>query len=955
MQIIYCWFVQLVLLISPKTAAEMDEFFDGLDCRLRVSGMVADSIMMGIVNSAMETAFEKSCSKEGDLERLNEKSRFCELAIMQLEWCLKYVQEEMDSYIVESCREREKLLSDLLKTRDRLHNRLQETELVIAQMDRELVKMKSNDLKLTLALEMKDDELRSLRATLDLERAINVRGHSFHPRHIHTSKDVSRFDELSELRTSTERHVQRIRSKLEDGQQHLTDLLRELSLSLSDVKKPSYSFCVREKGLISDACKLLSEENGVIDLERAMPEHCHRHLMRKLNRELEEVAADINILNEKLDHSFEMMGHSMSLLKTALDEQQLEYNIEKEAFEVIIRNFILDLQCDSGKNAATKNFAAVIPDEGWSAFMEEIKKLHNELELLINLKDTKSKVHSGFDVRLSPSPTSVICTAIKDKPDCVKALQGSSRGLPKPADDNDCVADNNGTLDDVFTQARKLVSEDLSKENNSGQSVAAMVRSHECIIRQKSEELKWLKVELIREKLTSTPKNKDLDFVQKLISSVISRLEIIMKENVKSVADSDACMLGYGGEMNSIQDNYISQTESLEKETKIAETMSEIPVESGSQVCCHLSSGVCCDDVRNLKQEKNDGDFEVMILEEIYAILFVGLLNKLHLEFFNCDSETFIREDTQLTIFKEIIKECSLCRETCGIERLVSASVDHIVFSEIVKDMKCTIRSAFRDIHGEVIPAGDHPIDGLIIHDKKVDPSLEFVFLSKIFKISGDCSELTESPISNSPVVSEDNALSQINQELGRSTQKRVHGNRQLHELSSSSILLDNIQGIHDQATSTGAFGQREFSQFKPKIFRESMSEELQSSLLAFIKLSQLITDLEVIASEKIRINTSRLVDLNCQLSCLSDELMSIKKKELLYKTAFTRRCYDLQIAEVEVDLLGDEVDFLVGLLEKIYVALDHYSPVLQNYFGIMDVIRLIHDALSGEIACTSF
>ncbi|XP_039139526.1 WPP domain-associated protein-like isoform X4 [Dioscorea cayenensis subsp. rotundata] len=914
----------------------MDEFFDGLDCRLRVSGMVADSIMLGIVNSAMETAFEKSCSKEGDLERLNEKSRFCELAIMQLEWCLKYVQEEMDSYIVESCREREKLLSELLETRDRLHNRLQETELVIAQMDGELIKMKSNDLRLRLALEMKDDELRSLQAALDLERTINVRGHSFHPCHTYTSKDIRPFDELSELRTSTERHLQRIRGKLEDGQQHLTDLLRKFSLSLSDIKKPSYSFNVREKGLTSDACKLLLQENGVVDLERAMPEYCHRRLMRKLNRELGEIAVDINMLNKKLDHSFEMMGRSMFLLKTALDEQQLEYNIEKEAFEVIVRNFILDLQCDSGKNAATKNFAAVVPDESWSAFMGEIKKLHSELELLINLKDTKSKVHGGFDVRLSPSPTSGICTAIKDKPDCEKTLQGSSCGLPKPADDSDCVADNNGTLHDVFTQAHELVSEEnLSKENNSGQSVAAIVRSHEQrIIRQKSEELKWPKVELTREKLTSTHKDKDLDSVQKLISSVISRLQIIMKENVKLVAGSDACMPGYGGEMNSIQDDYISQPESLEKGSKITETTSEIPVELGGQGCCHASSGVCCDDVRNIKQEKNDWDFEVMILEEIYAILFVGLLNRLHLEFFNCDSETFITEDTQLTIFKEIIKECSLYRETCCIERLVSAAVDHIVFSEIVKDIKCTIRSAFRDIHGKVVPASDYLTDGLIIHDKKVVPSLEFVFLSKNSKIPEECSELMEYPIPNSPVVIEDNVLSQINQELGRGTQKKVHGNRQLHELSSSSVLLDNIQGIHDQTTSTGAFIQREFSQFKPKIFGESMPEELQSSLLPFLKLSQLITDLELIASEKIRKNTSRLVDLNCQLNCLSDEIMSIKKKELLYKTAFTRRCYDLQIAEVEVDLLGDEVDLLVGLLEKIYVALDHYSPVLHNYFG---------------------
>lgn len=40
-------------------------------------------------------------------------------------------------------------------------------------------------------------------------------------------------------------------------------------------------------------------------------------------------------------------------------------------------------------------------------------------------------------------------------------------------------------------------------------------------------------------------------------------------------------------------------------------------------------------------------------------------------------------------------------------------------------------------------------------------------------------------------------------------------------------------------------------------------------------------------------------------------------------------------IFEFQVDLLGDEVDALLSLLEKIYIALDHYSPILQHYPGV--------------------
>lgn len=36
-----------------------------------------------------------------------------------------------------------------------------------------------------------------------------------------------------------------------------------------------------------------------------------------------------------------------------------------------------------------------------------------------------------------------------------------------------------------------------------------------------------------------------------------------------------------------------------------------------------------------------------------------------------------------------------------------------------------------------------------------------------------------------------------------------------------------------------------------------------------------------------------------------------------------------------QVDILADEVEVLVGLLGKIYLALDHYSPVLEHYPGV--------------------
>ncbi|KAI3908611.1 hypothetical protein MKX01_027477 [Papaver californicum] len=74
----------------------------------------------------------------------------------------------------------------------------------------------------------------------------------------------------------------------------------------------------------------------------------------------------------------------------------------------------------------------------------------------------------------------------------------------------------------------------------------------------------------------------------------------------------------------------------------------------------------------------------------------------------------------------------------------------------------------------------------------------------------------------------------------------------------------------------------------------------------------------------------------------------SLKKRESLYRKAFLRRCYDLQKAEAEVDLLGDEVDALLSLLEKINRSLEQILP-------IMEIINAIRKELYGPAACISF
>lgn len=183
----------------------MDEFFGVADGRPRIS--ITDSTMMRIVHCAMNKAHEKVKSKEGVIERLNEISKFYELAVMQLEGCMKFVQEETDCFILESSQE-EEVLAGLVEIRNRLQGRLNESEMVIMEKDRELTGRLESELKLRQALELKERELVSLRAKIQETR----------------TKDVEDRDgEFCELKNSVNQQVWNIRQKLEPDYNRLRD------------------------------------------------------------------------------------------------------------------------------------------------------------------------------------------------------------------------------------------------------------------------------------------------------------------------------------------------------------------------------------------------------------------------------------------------------------------------------------------------------------------------------------------------------------------------------------------------------------------------------------------------------------------------------------------------------------------------------------------------------------
>ncbi|CAA7408921.1 unnamed protein product [Spirodela intermedia] len=118
-------------------------------------------------------------------------------------------------------------------------------------------------------------------------------------------------------------------------------------------------------------------------------------------------------------------------------------------------------------------------------------------------------------------------------------------------------------------------------------------------------------------------------------------------------------------------------------------------------------------------------------------------------------------------------------------------------------------------------------------------------------------------------------------------------------------------------------------------------------SIIKFVQeSSESVAEFQSSVLANIQITNSRLEGLHHELDDLVKEVDELKRRESWYRRKLEIRSFDLQKAETEVDVLGDEVDTLLDILEKIYVALDYYSPVLLHYPGVVETLKLVRRKL---------
>ncbi|KAJ4815999.1 Myosin heavy chain-like protein [Rhynchospora pubera] len=127
---------------------------------------------------------------------------------------------------------------------------------------------------------------------------------------------------------------------------------------------------------------------------------------------------------------------------------------------------------------------------------------------------------------------------------------------------------------------------------------------------------------------------------------------------------------------------------------------------------------------------------------------------------------------------------------------------------------------------------------------------------------------------------------------------------------------------------------------------KEKEKEVLESVMVSVEKMLEMV---EWRLINNVDCCASRILLMKSQFDQLVKEAKFLKHEKEWYKKASEVKSANLRTAEKEVDLLGDEVDVLTYLLEKVFRVLNHYSYVFQHYPGVIEVLKLIDNYMKGE------
>ncbi|KAG5610962.1 hypothetical protein H5410_022243 [Solanum commersonii] len=442
---------------------------------------------------------------------------------------------------------------------------------------------------------------------------------------------------LREILKSKEKEVFYLRDKLEN-QRTMSEGSLDLELLLKNKAKL--------EGEISDSksdSELLNEETFQKDsifygsynhIPKINPMNIGS-LKPEQNNVIQQMSCDIDILNETLDFAFGRRDNG----EMVPIEKQWRCAIEKDTLSILIKGFIQDIK-HRFEDTLKENVEIVI-------FEKQLRCTFEKDILYVLLRGFISDFQQRFELELGDQ------TPLEFSNDNLTEFIGEITILCKELEafcnkhDDRNKTISNQDLSGTSTKIQRTCSEplpnvdqeDYQEVSGNINDVAKLIKNHESVIRKQLEDHNCMKKEVFRgERSALHKKEKELDFLNIMIKDLITRLDDINSMSLKLV-----------------DKKYVKCEEKYIMKNISKSTMGDKVVTS--DCTCEIIRG----DVGLLKEDMENLNLQVLILEEIYLIIYEGLYKEMFKawkdEIDDFYMEVEIREDLYKFMMVEVVKD----------------------------------------------------------------------------------------------------------------------------------------------------------------------------------------------------------------------------------------------------------------------------------------------------------
>ncbi|KAJ9542235.1 hypothetical protein OSB04_028741 [Centaurea solstitialis] len=638
---------------------------------------------------------------------------------------------------------------------------------------------------------------------------------------------------------------------------------------------------------------------------------------------------------EKTVDNLEMTINSISRLvdtvlvfsKTSLGEWQQEHDLKEELEDMVMQSSIRCIREEFqeelwDQKASSRGSQSMVLAEKFN----NISGLRNELEALTKLlpsSDSGNLVSNGsFDM------------------DNVNGNPLRSQ-LSLRWEENGMSDESKPGVPDSYNAAElsHLKGEELVKFFNN--MISKIKREHEAEVHQITERYISLKGKYLSERRSLSLPNKEFEVLRRKIPEVVSKLDGILSESDEFIGKEDgvSSIDVLNTNLNTLlRENRQLRDSLLAKEEEVKRLSSELSVASDTCIEASIVENVYKSVIRELSDIKEESELGIIAMQDIYEVL-LGVASDGGKDNGDCATEDRYMESCFMQELLHIVFKESLADVDRKFENLhkeyITANESLVSLEKKAMEREVELKSEGEE--RERLRTEVHSLRSVV--EEKELLARELAKEREQFELAmGELNNLRKQASWQETLMSKTNKkLEEMSNKLLKAEEKLASDRMEISSLNQKlGVAMEEIKASVDYKNMFLALSEEKQSFLSLAEAKEKEHRKQMEAVVVLVdELSTKLVDFERRVTMDILSNNTRLEDSRSQLSSLIKPANVLKSTGLLYKQKLESKCSDLQMAEDEVDLLGDEVETLLGLLEKIYIALDHYSPVLQHYPGV--------------------